>query len=702
MTKLENKKERPYLSHVSPSGQEDHYLLPVTNVSRKSGISVVDLRFLRDWLGAGSDKFLEAIRRKARRSISAQTTYSSRCVLQLWAEVSISKNWPPPSAEMPEVELRQQLSCLRELFFSNQVKAGNALTTAGNHWNQFTKLIDDLIGTKAVPFIARTDSRIASPSLKLLLANRAISASSHSPVSNAPRNLNVAQDSFNDELFEPISIVASDDEYLEDYQMRLEHAIDTVKACALKDFEELERKYQVGKDLISQFDIGLLQKFKGKDRNRFVDQASGKSLLEAPDEYPDILKTLLGIVAHDMGGIPQPYFYEKPFRKHYADGGKTYWKAIQRYNKNRLLPYLGIMNSEAAGICILLIMLEQPRFNATSMYRARITKGKNGKSCIETSGLTKEGALRFTVTKPRAGEDKSDGLTALTKRVLARVIEWTQSTRDALLEAGRKDEAEMLWVGMSSHDYRMIQFSEKTLFASVNGNSQWRSYGKVANLNRITAFVDRHPELKSWADKLTLKSIRVNVGVLVYIQSGGDLVATARAFGHKNVATTIGNYIPDALRFAIYERQIRRHQNRLLAISVKSELDQLKVTDFRTTEELHIFLKSLRQDINVVDNTVLSDSKKSQVDRKKILIICDDPDALAVAMIYRDRLKGATEKFLDKPDAVTGVKPRFLCEFVDSVVNSLPISMAPITKLVRDANERRAFLEPKISFPEII
>ncbi len=662
-------------------------------------MSVVDLRFLKGWLGPGADKFLEGIRRNGRRYVSAQTTYSSRRVLNVWADLCARKNWPAPSIEMTEAEVCQQIVRMREDFFSREVKAGNALSTAGNHWSQFNRLLDDLVAAQALPPIARKDSRFASPGAKLLLADRAVAASS--PMLTAPRSLNVAKDSFNDDLLEPISILASDNQYLEEYQKRLEHCISTIRDCALRDFEELERKHQEGKKLISQFDPTILDKFKGTSRYRFIDKATGKSLVKMDGSHPDLLKTLLGIVIHDMGGMPQPYFYYgSKADKKYVKGGWPYWYAIQRYNKNRLLPYLGIMSSEAAGICMLLIMLEHPKFNASSMYRAEINRRRGGESCITTSGLRREGALRLTVAKPRAGEDKSEELSDLAKRVLMRAIEWTRPVRDALRKAGRSSEAAMLWIGMSSQNYKMIQFSEKALLGSIRSGVEWRAYGKKSNANRATVFIDRHPELQPWADKINFKSIRVNAGVLVYLQSGGDLVATARAFGHKNVGTTIGNYIPNALRIAIYERQVRRHQNRLLAEAVEPESLQLMVMDFRTIEELHQFLASLSRGRSLVDMSHMKRERQIGSPESR-LIICDDPDAFAVAMIYRDKLKSATTKFLDRPDRATGLRPRFWCEFVDAIVAPLPLAMSPIATLVRKAKERRRCLEAAVRLPEI-
>jgi hypothetical protein len=56
----------------------------------------------------------------------------------------------------------------------------------------------------------------------------------------------------------------------------------------------------------------------------------------------------------------------------------------------------------------------------------------------------------------------------------------------------------------------------------------------------------------------------MNSGVLKFLEADGDLVVAARIFGHRSVKTTLGHYVPNALRIALFERQVRRHQNRLI------------------------------------------------------------------------------------------------------------------------------------------
>jgi len=87
------------------------------------------------------------------------------------------------------------------------------------------------------------------------------------------------------------------------------------------------------------------------------------------------------------------------------------------------------------------------------------------------------------------------------------------------------------------------------------------------------------------------------------------------------------------------------------------------------------------------------------------LILCKDPDALAVAMLYRDRLESASATFLDRPDLRTGVAPRFWRDFVDNGTEALTAPLPPalieITDLVECALARKTVIISRIRLPEI-
>lgn len=80
------------------------------------------------------------------------------------------------------------------------------------------------------------------------------------------------------------------------------------------------------------------------------------------------------------------------------------------------------MNSEAAAVCMLLIMIEHPRFNSTSLYRAKI-EDADGFAILLSSADGNN--LRLTVKKPRAREQKSEVLSDLARDVISKVMEWT-------------------------------------------------------------------------------------------------------------------------------------------------------------------------------------------------------------------------------------------------------------------------------------
>jgi hypothetical protein len=63
------------------------------------------------------------------------------------------------------------------------------------------------------------------------------------------------------------------------------------------------------------------------------------------------------------------------------------------------------------------------------------------------------------------------------------------------------------------------------------------------------------------------------------------------------------------------------------------------------------------------------------------LILCKDPDALAVAMLTGIAWKRSAT-FLDRPDLRTGVAPRFWRDFVDALTAPLPPALIEITDLV--------------------
>ncbi|MGU5176146.1 hypothetical protein ACVD0W_21335 [Pseudomonas aeruginosa] len=675
--------------------------LKVRNDGRQSGCTVVSFDFLTDWLGEDAEDFLKGISRFSRRYTSAAPTYAIRRILQYWAMMHRKRGWKKPK-DTDANNFKLQLSELRRSFYTDETEKGLALITTSNKWMSFVRLIEVLVVAEVIPKIT-IGAYVRAPGKSEIITERQ-SVVDGAAVVSVPKSFRPDKNSYNDDLFESISLTASDEKYLTEYTARINRVLDTIKSCALEDFNLLKSKQAEGDALIKNTGCGYLTDMKENPwLMRYFDFSTRRHYFEADGGHPNLLGNLLSVVHHEMGGIPKPHRkFKSSDRRPVSNSGNSHWQYVARYGKNKLIPYLGLMNSEAAAVCMLLIMIEHPRFNSTSLYRAKI-EDADGFAILLSSADGNN--LRLTVKKPRAREQKSEVLSDLARDVISKVMEWTAPIREELRKQGRNEEASNLWVGISSLNYDLKSFSEKALVGALYMNPIWRSTGKEEFSTRACSFVDRHPVLMPWRDKINFKAIRVNVGVATYLNTDGDLVATAKAFGHKHIRTTINNYIPLALQRAIFERQIRRHQNLLITSAMNEESEMLKISDFRTVEQLHEFLKSIDNYLfeSELEAQRRETSEKITIDIATLsrLVISNDPEALAVAMLYRDALDKATPTFLNRPDSLTGVTPKFWMGFIDAVMAPLPLSMSDLSNLVKKALLKKEAMSAMVVLPEV-
>ncbi|MCP1481970.1 hypothetical protein J2Y88_004281 [Pseudomonas chlororaphis] len=675
--------------------------LKVRNDGRLCGFTVVNFDFLADWLGEDAAPFLKGISRFSRRYTSAAPTYAVRRILEHWASIHRKNGWKNPKETSIE-EFKVQLSVLRESFYITETEKGLALTTTTNKWALFITLIEILAVESVIPKVV-LGAFMQAPSKAEIITGRQAAVDGVEVIS-IPKTFRPDKNSYNDDLFEAISITASDIEYLDEYTARLNLALDTIKSCALEDFNLLKEKHAEGRRLIENTGADFLREIAENPRPiKYLDFSTRCHYFSLDGGHPNLLGNILSVVYYEMDGIPKPHRkFELNSKRPVSHSGKSHWQYVAHYGKNKLLPYLGVMSSEAASICMLLIMMDHPKFNSTSLYRAKVEDDDGFSILLSSADGEHE---RLTVKKPRAREEKSEILSDLAEEVITKVMEWTEPVRKELRKQGRNEEAAQLWLGMSSLNYDLKAFSEKAIVGSLCINPLWRARGKEQVSTRVYSFVERHPVLKPWKEKMNFKALRVNAGVATYLNTDGDLVATAKAFGHKHIRTTINNYIPLALQHAVFERQIRRHQNLLITTALEDEVSMLKVSDFRTVEQLHEFLKSsnsylfdmeIEKELSCVSSGVVMDSTK--ISR---MVIANDPNALAVAMLYRDSLAQATPAFINRRDSLTGVAPKFWMDFIDAIMEPLPMSMSNLSGLVKKALSKKAAISSTIALPEV-
>lgn len=696
--------------------------ITVRNDARTSGTTTVNFDFLLDWLPTTSlHAFIAGIQRFSKRYVSAQPTYAVRRILRYWSERKNSHNWHAPAPTSPRQEILKQLTILRSAIFLEEHNRGRNIGTTNNKWSHFRMLLSDLIATKALASFNVESPNISPIPTPYISGDRMEALLNGSEKALLPRTLKIEEDSYNSNLLEPISIIASDIEYLDEYTKRLGNALEVFRSAALKDFEAWEAQRAKGIELVAKSKyLEHAARFKHirMGELKYLHSETGEHLFEGGGEAQ--LGNLLAMVTTEMKGVPKPYRYwisSGPGKGSVAfDGEHPHWEFAQDYGKNRLAPYLGLMNTTIAVPCLLLILLEHPKINVSSLMRARLFDDNDRQVLLSDASEHENGVVRLTVEKPRAGEEKSVVLTPLAKRVIKKVIEWTEPLRAALRESGKHALARRLWIGQHLTDFRVFAFSDKAFNNSFDPDERFRTLGKRQSVSRGMPFVLRHETMKRWTGEVTFKGIRVSGGVYVFLASGGDLVATAEAFGHKNVRTTIEHYVPDALRVAIFERQIRRHQNVLLAASSRAVKEVASVSDFRTVEEVHAFLASALASLPsggpLVDPLLSRLRELSALEQPKTrgpihrqkphegsALLQSNERALGVAFLYRDFLRGVPSISLKKADSISRLPPRFWCEFVDALHSPLPTAHYDISELVRKADKWATANAGRIRFP---
>lgn len=688
--------------------EPDPWDIRVKNSKSAAGFVDIRFRFLPTWLGAETAlKFKKAGERFARPRSAPTSVYNVRRALQIWAAMNAESKSGPPSPSSTSVQVLTDLSALRLRYFTERDADGTALITIVAEWRDFLKFLPMLVHEKAISRVDYKSPGVVAPNGRLFEFSRDEIGTEEIRQNLAPRSYRFDLDSYNDELFEDVSINASTEEALTDFENRLGVAIKTIYDAALSEFNELVDAHARGRDLIAGVDYRRLRTLPDD-----IDLQLGIKVYV--EDHPEALANLLALVTYEMGGIPKPwgdsrtYAGEKP--SHLKNELCTY---VISYGKNRLLPFLGLMTSTAAISCILLLMMEHPNLNASTVLNLEIDADGDQIARMASVG---EGGKVIDALKLRAMKMVGGVLTPVSEMVLERVVEWTQPIRRQLVADGNYEMAKRLWVGMSARDYHLTAFSGTTLTKQIGGGAT-RLFGSPLERHPMTSFEQRHPEIAPWASRLNLKALRKNVGVLDYLRSGGNLVRLAKLLGHKSVKTTIKSYVPLALRLALYERQIRRHQNLLLAAAFGDVGTALQHTDFETTEELHAFLSS------ILCPTQTDPERRSEGDVKSLLeqylgrgesgttsgsavpspgtrlVINRNPVPLAAAFLYAEHLEGASHHFLDRPDVVTGVPPRFWRDFAEIVRAPLPDALYELHEVVQEAHQVAADRSVDFVFP---
>lgn len=540
--------------------------------------------------------------------------------------------------------------------------------------------------------------------------------------SMVPGNLDARTDSYHTELLVPLSIHLNDDAYLRQYERTLTRSIEAFDVCAERELRALKRRFQLGQAYIQSVDYGAIMRTLDGRRNKrgdvagfvggYTDPETGHHYFNPKGGHPRLIRHLVAMVFHEMGGLPKPWLINGKCV------GPPQWMFVRDYGKTKLFPYVGILTARAAAPFIVLLLLENPRITVESLLNAKLDD-KYGRTLLFSKAGDDGTVLRLTVEKPRARRQQHGCLSERGVEIFQWLMRFTEPVRRYLRAHGRDADARWLWLGATSsrnHDYGRLCFSQLTTGFHARLSKQANKRGR----QRTLSFVESHAELASWIGTARLRSIRVSKGVAVWFRSDGDPVQTAQAFGHRGLQVTLSNYVPNPIQNAMYERHVRRWQNLVICAASPQKSYLLAATDFSTTDQLHEFLRGLLAEARTANRDVYDDTLLANIlaivepdamaketlttehgDRNRQVLIMNDPDRVAVLLLYREHLLPAPNESLDRRDATTQSSPRMWLELASALCGNMLDDQIELRQLVSQARCRANDLRNHVQFAPV-
>lgn len=227
-----------------------------------------------------------------------------------------------------------------------------------------------------------------------------------------------------------------------------------------------------------------------------------------------------------------------------------------------------------------IIITEELGFNPHSLYEAVITSPKRGEVYILVND---EGSVRVKVYKKRA------------KHIREKTVKGIKKPLNQI-SASEIDAATCFKIALEMSERTRIALKSTHLWncmliASPSGQPSFDTFQTGFNKIRQLAFEKSGIEALKQA---SLKKVRSSKGVLIYLESKGDILKATNYFGNQ-VETALKNYIPSYLSEMIYRIKIRVFQNIFLYMSLSNhddKLDTLNLTEESFTAVLEDAFKN--------------------------------------------------------------------------------------------------------------
>ncbi len=206
------------------------------------------------------------------------------------------------------------------------------------------------------------------------------------------------------------------------------------------------------------------------------------------------------------------------------------------------------------------------------------------------TGLTQANILNVARSiKARAKRTLSVQLNSESSELFDSLVDLTQEARDYLKHTNNTD-----WRSLLLSSRKGLSYPHKlTILTPITKNSK---SDKFKN-NILTEFKNTyHSDSETLLRRLTLRSIRADTLVLVFLNTLSE-DEVSKAAGHKERSENLMKaYIPAAIRYFVMERWVRQYQNAIIYEVMKPSKHLLECMDFNTMEEVEWFLQNSRSD----------------------------------------------------------------------------------------------------------
>ena len=435
-------------------------------------------------------------------------------VLDLWIRLHTEN---PSQYPLPPIvpDLTPQLiKNLRRETYGTMVSHRLKLQTVTAHWRAFLAVMKQMAAAGLFP--ALDWKAVAYRPYKMTHAHVTrcqFRGGTLADVCMAPSNLDAKADSYHTQILVPLSIHLTDDAYLLNYERDLNRSIEAFYKCAERELRNLQRRFNLGKAYVQSVDYGEIMLLLDCRRDElgkvsgnyggYIDPKTGFHYFDSKGGHPKLVRNLVAMVCHEMDGLPKPWMHKR------KRVGPSHWQFVKDYNKNKLLPYLGILSSRTAAPFLVLLLLDNPRINVESLLNAKL-EDKYGRTLLFSKAGDDGKVLRLTVEKPRARCQKHSFLSERSIEVLQWLIRFTKPVRNYLRSQGREEDARWLWLGITTtkhYDYGRLSLRQ----LAKGFQPQPSNLIKEERASRTSCFIRTHTELEPWVGNASLRSLRVSL-----------------------------------------------------------------------------------------------------------------------------------------------------------------------------------------------